>query len=322
MEEKLHKSVQNFQPFEKLIEKNGVIILDGALGTQLEAKGADLKNGLWSASLLKTHPELIQEVQLDYLEAGADIIATAGYQASLPAFIKNGYTEEQGIELIRKTVELAQEAREQFINQNPHLESRPLIAASMGPYGAYLANGSEYHGNYGVNYSDLVQFHKNGIRLIQDLNADILAFETIPSMEESMAIVEALRDFPKLKCWISFSCRNETEVSHGEKLGDCIQKIQDSDQVVAMGINCTKPEFVESLIYQVKQNTQKWIIVYPNKGEVYDAEKKIWTENHNTLDFIELSQKWYNAGARIIGGCCGTNPENIVELSKYFKTKK
>lgn len=314
MEKKGNRVGEIFEPFEALMKIKGIIILDGALGTQLEVKGANIKNGLWSASLLKTHPNLIKEVHLDYLESGSDIITTAGYQASLPAFIKNGYSEEEGRYLIGKSVEIALEARKLFLNSHPELIRKPLVAASIGPYGAFLADGSEYHGNYDMRYQELLDFHIQNIELIRYSQADLLAFETIPSLEEGLAIVEALKNFPELKAWISFSCRNEEEVSHGEKLGECVKAIQTSDQIIALGINCTKPQYVEALIPPMVLNTSKWIMVYPNKGEDYDAETKHWSGDPKNFDFTENAIKWYKAGARILGGCCGTGPENIREL--------
>jgi homocysteine S-methyltransferase len=321
MEKILNPRYEKFEPFESLVQDKEIIILDGALGTQLEARGANLKNGLWSASLLKTHPELIKEVHIDYLKAGADIISTAGYQASLPAFIKNKYKKEEGLELIHRSVKIAVQARDEFRILYPQIRKRPLIAASMGPYGAYLADGSEYHGNYGIDKQELLKFHTQGLEILGDTEADMIAFETIPSLLEAQAIIEALSYFPKIHAWISFSCQNESLVSHGESIEECIREIQISKQLVAMGINCTSPEYIEILIRKIRPLTQKWIMAYPNKGDIYDPNQKEWSNRPQSLHFKELSQKWFEAGARIIGGCCGTTPENIQEIQDQFRVK-
>jgi homocysteine S-methyltransferase len=305
-----------FTPF--ILEK-GMVILDGAMATELESRGANLNHALWSAKLLKEDPQLIQQVHYDYLLAGADVITTASYQASFDGFKKNGYTEEQAIELMQLSVALAMQAREEAMKILVRAV-KPLVAASVGPYGASLADGSEYRGNYGVSREDLKTFHRNRLKILVETGADLLACETFPCIDEAVAIMELLPEFPGVQAWISFSCKDASHISSGESFAAAIQILDSSDQVIAVGINCTAPQYIESLIKIAAASTDKLILVYPNKGEAWDAVNKCWiTDDHGHSDFVDDAKLWYAAGAKIIGGCCRTNPEDIRQLSLLIK---
>ena len=301
--------------FEPFIQDKGFVILDGAIATELEARGANLNHSLWSAKLLTENPELIKQVHLDYLLAGADVITTASYQASFDGFEKNGYTTQQAIGLMRLSVQLAFEAREEAVKLlSP--KNKPVVAASVGPYGAALADGSEYVGNYGVSIEFLKNFHRERMKVLIETGADVLAFETIPCLDEAIALKEVFAEFNNLPAWISFSCKNETQISSGELFSEAIKAINDADNIIAVGVNCTSPEFIESLVNIGSKSTDKLIIVYPNKGEVYDPESKIWLpKNNNHKHFVDDAKKWYQCGAKLIGGCCRTNPEDIKQLN-------
>jgi len=304
----------NSDIFQNFPEKGKFLVLDGAMGTQLEKKGANLKNLLWSASLIHTHPELILSVHLDYLEAGADILTSVGYQASFQAFIKNGFNENEAIRLMHRTIELGLEAKRIYLEAHPYANP-PILAASMGPYGAFLANGAEYHGQYGLEKKELVQFHQRNIEILEDSPMDLWAFETIPSLLEAESIIEALNGSKK-PAWISFTAKDEHHIAHGEKILDCIPILEKSNQIIGIGINCTAPEFLESLLLDISSSTQKFILAYPNRGEEYDAISKTWTPAKGLDSFQKNVEKWYKAGASIIGGCCGIGPELIRELKE------
>lgn len=306
--------------FDNIIQQQGFIILDGALATELEARGANLNHALWSARLLKENPALIKEVHLDYLKSGANIIATASYQASFIGFEKQGYTKEQAIDLLKLSVQLAIEAREEFrSNQNRTSLLAPLIAASLGPYGAALADGSEYTGYQNISVATLMEFHKERLALIQQTDADIIAFETIPCVEEAIAIKNLLADHPGKKAWVSFSCKDDKHLCSGELFEDAIKILNDSDEVIGVGVNCTAPQYIESLIKIAKQNTHKTIMVYPNKGETYNAVDKVWEPLKGcTQDFNSYAKLWLAAGAKAIGGCCRTSPADIGRLNELI----
>ncbi|MDE3143485.1 MAG: homocysteine S-methyltransferase [Bacteroidota bacterium] len=305
--------------FESIIEEKGIVVLDGAMATELESRGADLNHTLWSAKLLKEDPQLIQQVHYDYLLAGADIITTASYQASFDGFAKHGYTKQQALELMQLSVALAFGAREDAMKISPQ-KMKPLVAASVGPYGASLADGSEYRGNYGISVEELKSFHRERLKILIETGADIIACETIPCIDEAIALKELLSEFPNVQAWISFSCKDETHISSGEKFEDAVQSIHQSKQIIAVGVNCTAPQYIESLIKIAAATTDKLILVYPNKGESWDAKNKCWlptSQQHQ--HFIDDAKTWYAAGAKIIGGCCRTTPADIKQLQGLLK---
>lgn len=302
--------------FEPFIADKGFVILDGALATELEYRGANLNHALWSAKVLSENPQLIQQVHTDYLLAGADIITTASYQASFEGFTRHGYNLQQAVELIRLSVVLAINARRETMKILSN-KIQPLIAASVGPYGASLADGSEYRGNYGVSVEALKAFHRDRMKVLIDAGADLMACETIPCIDEAMALTELLAEFPRVQAWISFSCKDDAHISSGESFSDAIQSINQCSQVIAAGVNCTAPQFIESLIKIAATNTNKHIVVYPNKGESWDADTKCWIpgSSHHSR-FIDDATKWFAAGAKIIGGCCRTTPGDIKQLTR------
>ncbi|HXB45451.1 MAG TPA: homocysteine S-methyltransferase [Puia sp.] len=304
--------------FEPFIKKCGVVILDGAMATELENRGANLNDPLWSAKLLIENPALIKQVHRDYLRAGADVITTASYQASFDGFTSRGYTKEKAIELMRLATTLALEARGEALQHNFINGPFPLIAASVGPYGASRADGSEYSGNYGLSVEQLMSFHRERIHVLKESGADLLACETIPCAEEAIALMNLMKEFPDLKAWLSFSCKNETEICSGASFKECIAMVNTSKQVVAVGVNCTPPQFVESLVRIAVAVSNKPVLAYPNKGETWDGKNKRWLPGELQVDFISEAIRWRNAGATLIGGCCRTSPEDIRQIRKQL----
>ncbi|XKK36767.1 homocysteine S-methyltransferase [Bacillus sp. A17A.1] len=299
-------------PIDDILSQHSIMLLDGALATELEAHGCNLDDPLWSARVLLENPELIYQVHSDYFRAGADCAITASYQATISGFSARGIQEQEALELIKKTVLLARRARDDFWKENIQTNRpKPLVVASVGPYGAYLAHGSEYVGNYGVTDKTLADFHRSRMSALIEAGADLLAFETIPSLQEAKVLDTLLREFPQTYAWLSFSLKNEKEISEGMKLVECARVFEKSEQIVAIGINCAPVTVVTGAIQELRANTKKPIIVYPNSGETYNPETKTWHghEQCNALDI--LSEEWYQAGARLIGGCCRTTPYHI-----------
>ena len=283
-------------------------ILDGGMATELEHRGCNITGPLWSAHVLADSPETIEAVHLSYLEAGADCILTASYQVSAMGYAELGLPPEAAAAALRQSVDLAVAARDRYQQQS----KRPVwIAASLGPYGAALHNGAEYHGNYDVSFADLVQFHADRLAVVETTQADLVALESVPSFEEAETIVEALHQHPSLQGWISFTCKDERHVSHGEKLAHCAEFLDRQKQVIAIGINCTQPKLILPLVSELKQATRKPIVVYPNSGEGWDAKHRCWTGTSDAVGFGQLAREWSAAGAQIIGGCCRTGPEHI-----------
>ena len=304
-----------------ILDLQPALVIDGALATELERRGCDLKDSLWSAKILLEQPEKIKQVHYDYFKAGADCAITASYQATIAGFAKRGLSEAEAIALMKKSVTLAKEARDEFWADEANRAGRvkPFVAASVGPYGAYLANGEEYTGNYGLTEKELMDFHRPRMRALIEAGADLLACETIPCLIEAQALVKLLDEFQSVHAWISFSCRDEAHVCEGDRFEDCIRQIEASPFVDAVGVNCTSPRFIPALIREAKKATQKPVLVYPNSGETYDAAKSDWDGHRIYESFGEEAKEWYNAGARLIGGCCRTTPEDIQAIAGWAR---
>ncbi|HMA00585.1 MAG TPA: homocysteine S-methyltransferase [Steroidobacteraceae bacterium] len=303
-------------PLEALLAVRPVVILDGALATELERRGADLVDPLWSAKTLIEGPGLIRAVHLDYFKAGADVATTATYQATFEAFQRRGMDREAAARLMQSAVGLAMEAREEFwaVPANREGRPRPLIAASIGPYGAMLADGSEYRGHYELNDERLRDFHRPRLAVLAGSGADLLAFETIPCLREALVLARLLEEFPSMSAWISFSCRDESRNCEGEDIGACAAALRPYSQIAAIGVNCTRPEFVASLLARMREHAGKPLLAYPNSGETYDAAAKIWRGSPQLRPFADQTRAWYDAGARILGGCCRTTPRDIKAI--------
>jgi homocysteine S-methyltransferase len=308
-------------PITSILQTHSIVILDGALATELERRGADLRDPLWSAKILIEAPELIRAVHQDYFLAGADCAITASYQASLAGFARRGLSEAEALELIQRSVRLAIEARDVFwADSAPRAgRARPFVAASVGPYGAYLADGSEYRGDYGLSETELIDFHRPRMAALVAAGADMLACETIPCLVEARALVRLLAEFPQVSAWVSFSARDAAHICHGERLADCAALLDDYPQVAAIGVNCTAPAFIPALIRAARGATSKPILAYPNSGEIYDAATYSWQGESSCETFGEQSQEWYAAGAQIIGGCCRTTPAHIRALADWAR---
>jgi len=295
--------------------------MDGALATELESRGANLNHSLWSAKLLTDNPAMIKAVHYDYLLAGAKIITSASYQASFTGFAKHGYNTQQAAALMRLSVTLALQAREEAL-QSVKVTGYPLVAASVGPYGASLADGSEYRGDYGVTIEALKDFHRPRIQVLAESGADLLACETIPCLEEGIALVEVMQEFNQVPYWLSFSCKDGEHACSGQPFADCAELANQGSNMVAIGVNCTPPQFVAQLVGIARQITGKPIMVYPNKGETWDAVHKCWLPGEGHEDFVQEALRWQQAGATIIGGCCRTSPEDIRALAEMFRDRE
>ena len=308
-------------PIASILDRFPALVIDGALATELEHRGYNLKDDLWSAKILLEQPEAIKQLHYDYFKAGADCAITASYQATITGFMKRGLNEEQALALIQKSVKLAIEARDEFWAEeaNHNGRAKPFVAASVGPYGAYLADGSEYRGEYGLSEEQLIDFHRPRMKALIDAGADLLACETIPTPIEARALVKLLGEFNSVHAWISFSCRDEAHVCEGERLAECIRQIEASPFVEAVGINCTSPRYIPSLIREAKQATNTPVLVYPNSGETYDAAKSDWDGHPIYESFGEEAKVWYEAGARLIGGCCRTSPKDIHDIASWVR---
>ena len=300
--------------FESLIAQKQPIILDGGLATELQSIGHDLNTPLWSAALLLDQQQSITDAHLAYLNAGAKIITTATYQASMDGFAAKGVSTDECKKLMLDAVVLAQSAVEQYCLNHPD-STPPVIAASIGPYGAFLADGSEYRGQYEVSDAVLVDFHQPRLKLLDDSAADVFACETIPSFQEAEVLAELLVDL-QTPAWISFSCRDSQHLNDGTDIKQAASLFAGHANVLAIGINCTAPDYISGLVAEIKSVApDKSIIVYPNAGQLYDAVNKSWESTTDPVFFSKLVQRWYHQGVQIIGGCCQIGPEQIKTIS-------
>lgn len=298
-----------------------LLVLDGALATELERRGCDLRDPLWSAKALIEAPQLIRQVHYDYFAAGADCAITASYQASIAGFQRRGLSQAEALALLRRSVQLAQEARAAFWQDPAKRRGRPwpLVAASIGPYGAVLADGSEYRGDYGLSEAQLMAFHRPRMAALLAAGADLLACETIPCLSEARALARLLAEFPGAAAWLSFSARDEAHTCQGEPLAEGVAWLNAQPQVVAIGVNCTAPGYLPALLAGLRTMTDKPLAAYPNSGEVYEAARGDWQGRAEVADFAEAARGWYAAGARLIGGCCRTTPEHIRAIAAWAR---
>ena len=297
----------------RLLQRDGVVILDGGLGTELERRGADLGDPLWSARLLADDPEAIVATHLAYYRAGAQVATTASYQATFQGFAAHGIDRQAAATLIRRSVELAMEARRRY-REEVGSPADLLVAASVGPYGAMLADGSEYRGDYGLGSAELRDFHRPRLAALASSGADLLALETIPSVDEGQALVELLTEQVDAQAWLSFSCADGAHTRRGDPIEEAFDLAEGSPQVIAVGINCTEPVHVEELVQRAAGRTTKPIVVYPNGGERWNAAGRNWTGRADDLVSTGVAA-WLAAGATLIGGCCRVGPETIARIA-------
>lgn len=302
-------------PIAPFIANRGFLLLDGGLSTELERQGADLDHELWSSAVLLNDPGVLIAAHRAFLEAGADVISTGTYQASEAGFQRAGLNAAEAREQMAGAVRLAVDERDRFFAGQGAGGLRPLVAASLGPYGACLHDGSEYHGQYQIGFDQLKDFHRPRIEVLAQGGADLFAFETIPSLEEARALVELLEEFPRIQCWLSFSCRDGEHVSHGERFADCAALARSRSQILAIGVNCTAPENVAPLLRSAAEAVAP-LVVYPNSGETWNAQLQQWQGDAcETMD-VAL---WHKLGARLIGGCCRTTSADIARLRSILE---
>lgn len=301
--------------FEKALSADKPLVLDGGLATELESQGFDINTKLWSAGLLRSNPSAIVDAHRAYLEAGAEIIISASYQASQQGFMSLGLSEQEADDLIVSSIDLACTTRKQFLDAHPEITYTPIVAASIGPYGAALHDGSEYTGTYDVDEPVLRRVHERRLTLLDQTDADVLACETIPNRVEAKVLHDLLMEV-ELPAWVSFSCRDDQCISDGTPLQEVSRVFRNHPRVLALGINCTAPHLLTSLIGEIKQAAPgKAIVVYPNSGETYEVEDNSWHGSVSPVDCANEAKIWLNAGASVIGGCCRVGPEHIAAMS-------
>jgi len=293
-------------------------VLDGGLATSLEALGHDLSGTLWSARLLQDEPAVLADVNTSHALAGADIVSTASYQVSRQGFIAAGFTADMADAAIAQSVSITRDVADSLSLTTGRTIA---VAGSLGPYGAVLADGSEYRGDYTISESDLKNFHRERLSVMTAAAPHFLAFETVPSVMELRVINELLtEEFTEIPAWVSCSAVDGTHISDGTAAAVAFQELT-ADAVVAFGFNCVKPEYVESLlgsISAVRSDVPR--IVYSNAGRTWDAVNRCWLDAGAELVDTATLNSWYELGARIIGGCCGLGESHLSNLRGFANT--
>ncbi len=304
------------EPFAPFLAAQGVVILDGALATELERRGANIADALWSARVLLDDPDRVATLHRDYFLAGADVAITATYQASFSGFARAGIGRPAAAQAMRDAVALAIGARD-AVCCDPRFavgRQRPLVAASIGPYGAALADGSEYRGDYGIGVDALVAWHAERFALLADSGADLLACETMPCADEVRALLRLLDAHPAARAWISCQARDGAHLASGEPFTPVMELAAAHPQVIAVGVNCTAPAHVCSLVRLARVASAKPVLAYPNAGDRWDAAARRWIALPSGHGLSEMAPEWLAAGAQVLGGCCGTGPAEISAL--------
>ena len=293
------------------------LLIDGAMSTALEQLGADTNNSLWTASVLANQPALVKKVHQEYFKAGARLAITDTYQANVPAFIRNGYSKQEAHSLIQRAVALAKEARDEYQQETGIYN---YVAGALGPYGAYLANGSEYTGDYYLSTVEYQQFHRPRLTDILTVGVDVIAIETQPRLDEVLAELDLVKELaPDTLCYVSFSLKDSTHLPDGTPLAVATRTVAKYPNVFAVGVNCIPLEEVTAAIETVHQVTDKPVIAYPNSSATYDPTTKTWSYPHGGRGLVDYLPQWLAAGLTIIGGCCTTTPQDIAALHEYLK---
>lgn len=284
-----------------------VLVSDGGLATELEARGHDLSGELWSARLLLDAPDEIRAVHAAYFRAGAVIATSASYQASFDGFAALGIERDEGARLLRRSVELAAAARDEMDDGRER-----WVAASVGPYGAALADGSEYRGRYGLSIAELKRWHLPRLAVLADSGADVLALETIPDIDEAEALA-GLLDGSGVPAWLSYSI-DGLRTRAGQPLREAFAIAAEVAEIVAVGVNCCAPDDVAAAVTLAREATGKPVIVYPNSGEGWDADRRCWV-GESRFAAARVGE-WAKLGASIVGGCCRVRPADIARLAE------
>ena len=305
----------------ELLKKQHLLI-DGGLATELEALGCSLdKDPLWSARVLVQDPQRVREAHRNFLLAGAQLLITGSYQASVPALCEHvGCCPAQAQLYMKESVCIARSAVEEVTGVKKVRYQPPLIAASIGPYATYLHDASEYTGDYldRVPASTLTDWYRSQLTVMADTEADLIAFETIPGLGEAVIIDQVLREFPFLTAYISFTCRDSMRLSHGETFREAFLSLKDSPQLIGIGINCSAPHLISSLLSSVQDvSHDKILLVYPNSGEEWEGT---WSGVKSAKPLSGYLAEWSSLGARWMGGCCRVSPKDIREMASVISS--
>lgn len=297
------------------------LVLDGAMSDALEQEGFNVRaTHLWTAQALVNDLDKVYQAHLNYLKAGANIIITNTYQATVRGFKEAGYQQEQAQHYIRAAVKIAQKARDDYEAESGQ---HNCVAATIGSYGAYLDDGSEYTGAYHLNKEEFLQFHLPRLKAVLAEKPDLLAIETQPRLDEVIILLNWLKEqAPQIPVYVSFTLRKQEEpnyISDGTSIKEAVTQVNQFKQVFAIGINCIHPLAVSPALRNIRLYTQKPMVVYPNLGGIYNIKEGKWEPFKEKIDLPTLVKEWYGLGAKLIGGCCSSLPKQIKIISQTYR---
>lgn len=284
---------------------SGTVAIDGGLSTQLEARGHDVNDRLWTGRVLLDDPAAITQAHADFVDAGVDVVISASYQVSRRGFLAEGLSKKDADDALVASVAAARDAVR---------GSGVRVAASVGPYGAILHDGSEYRGHYGLSHGELVDFHAERLAVLVEGAPDLLALETIPDVDEARALVDVLADYPDRPAWMTFSAADGETTCAGQPIEEAVAVAASAPSVIAVGINCTDPRFITPLMHRIRSATDLPVVVYPNAGGSWNPGTGAWDDSALGGFAASLVEVWQQAGASGIGGCCGTDALAISGL--------
>ncbi|WP_228484549.1 homocysteine S-methyltransferase [Microbacterium cremeum] len=287
-----------------------VIVLDGGLSNALAERGHDLTDELWTARLLRDAPGEVAAVHRAYFDAGAQVATTASYQASVAGFERSGMTRIEAEKLITRSVTIAREVRDDVTESADDDDVVRLVAASVGPYGAVLADGSEYRGRYGLSRGALRDFHAPRMELLASAGPDLLALETIPDLDEVSVLLDLVDEFA-IPAWLSCAVAGD-RLRDGRPATEAFALAAGHGSLVAVGVNCCAPDDVLPAVRAATGASGKPAIAYPNSGETWDGAARRWI-GEPEFD-PALPPAWAEAGAHFIGGCCRIGPAAIAAM--------
>lgn len=294
------------------------LVLDGSMSYELEKQGVDTANKLWTATALVNNLQAVYNTHFEYFKAGAQLTITDTYQANVQAFMAAGYSAKEAQEFIAAGVQTAKKARDDY-EQKTGVHN--YVAGTVGPYGAYLADGNEYRGDYDLTEKEYLDFHLPRLKVLLANQPDCIAIETQPKLTEVIALLDYLTaNAADVPAYVSFTLHDDQTISDGTSLREAVAKVSSYRQVFAVGVNCVKPQIVTPAIEEIKRYTNKAIVVYPNLGASYNPVAKQWEKFDQDFNFTDLAREWYQHGAHLIGGCCTTGPQQIKEIKAFYET--
>jgi S-methylmethionine-dependent homocysteine/selenocysteine methylase len=281
-----------------LLDKQAVIILDSAMGTELESRGVDISLPLWSAKALIDNPDTVRQIHIDNIDAGADIITTNTFRTQRRTFEKANFSY-QGLDYAGTARTLTETAVEIAKDAVMITRDDVIIAGSIAPL------EDCYRPDLVPDTDTLCSEHYENVTNLTDAGADILLPETMNSVREISAILNQIHKTGK-EYMISMICRNSDELLSGEKIKDAVNII-DKFSPSAVMVNCIHPSLGENILKTLKSLTGVPLGIYANVGEAAHEKNTRFETDFTPLQYYNFAVKWKALGAVIIGGCCGTS---------------